>query len=171
MKKILLTTLIVTLLTATHSFAQQTGEKKGWPSTERYAFLKECVIEAKNAMSEDSARFYCYCMQERVEKKYPSIEEAANITEADMGSEAWLKDIKDCLYGFWSTEEREIFLTNCIGSAQKGGITGDKAKDYCECMLYKVEKAFPNPLDAAQLTPEKLATPEWKKILQGCLEF
>lgn len=171
MKKILLSNLIAFLLLTAHSFAQQTGEKKGWPSVERYGFITACVEEAKNNMSEDSARFYCYCMQDRVEKKYPTIEEASKITEADMQSEAWQKDIKDCLGGFWAREEREIFLANCLESAQKGGVAEDKSKTYCECMLYKIEKKFPNPLDAAQLTAEKLATPEWKKIIQGCMDF
>jgi|CXWL01.1.fsa_nt_gi hypothetical protein len=171
MKKILFTPLFIFVLFVCNSFGQEAGEKKGWPSSERYAFISECIKEAKVSLSEDSARFYCYCMQERVEKKYPTIEEAAKITEADMQSEAWQKDIKSCLGGFWGTAEREEFLSNCISSAQKGEISGEKAKTYCECMLYKIEIEFPNPVDAGNLTPEKLSSPEWKKIIQGCLDF
>jgi hypothetical protein len=152
-------------------FAQQAGENKGWPSAERYSFISSCINTAKSSMSEDSARFYCYCMQEKVEIKYPTIEIAATITEDDMNSPAWQKDIKVCLAGFWSTEERETFLSNCKSSATAGGISEERSKSYCECMLYKVEVRFPNPLDAEKLTPEVLATPEWKKILKGCLEF
>jgi hypothetical protein len=171
MKKIVLIQLSISLFFISSSFAQQAGEKKGWPSAERYSFISECIKEAKSGTSEDSARFYCYCMQERVERQYPDIEQAAKITEADMQSEAWLKEIKSCLGGFWGTKERTTFLTVCMESAQKGGISEEKSKPYCECMLYKVETKFPNPVDAGQLTTEKLNSPEWKKIIQGCLDF
>lgn len=171
MKKILLTHLVISLLFISNTFAQETGEKKGWPSVERYAFISECIKEAKSGYSEDTARFYCYCMQERVEKKYPTIEEAAKITEADMQSEEWQKDIKSCLGGFWGTAEREAFLTECMVSAQKDSVSSERSKSYCECMLFKVEMKYPNPLDAGELTAEKLDSPEWKKIMQGCMDF
>jgi hypothetical protein len=170
MKKILLTCL-VSFLFSYNSVAQQTGEKKGWPSVERYAFITECIREAKGGMSEDSARFYCYCMQYGVEKKYPAIEEASKIKEGDMQSEAWQKDIKGCLGGFWGTAERETFLSNCIESVIKGGKDGVTAKSYCECMSFKVEIKYPNPADVKELTAEKLNTPEWKKNIQECLDF
>lgn len=171
MKKLLYTHLVISLLFISKSFSQQAGEKKGWPSIERYSFISECIKEAKSGMSEDSARFYCYCMQERVETKYPTIEQAAKITEADMQSEAWQKDIKSCLGGFWGTSEREAFLTECMETAKKAVVSEEKSKTYCECMLFKVEIKYPNPIDAGILTPEKLNSPEWKKIIKGCLDF
>jgi hypothetical protein len=173
MKKLILSYLLVLILFVSNSFAQEAGEpkKKGWPSAERYGFITSCIREAKSNMSEDSARFYCYCMLDRVEKKYPTIEEASKITETDMQSAAWQKDIKECLGGYWGSAEREAFLSNCISSAQKGGIGEEKSKSYCGCMLYKVEIRYPNPLDAEKLTPEVLDTPDWKKILKGCLDF
>ncbi len=171
MKKIQLTCLFISILFISNSFAQTTGEKKGWPSVERYAFISECIKTAQENMSEDSARFYCYCMQEKIEIKYPTIDEAAKITEADMESADWQKDIKSCLGGFWTNKDRAPFLTTCIESAQKGGLTEEKSKNYCECMLFKIENIYPNPVDAIVLTPEKLATPEWKKIIQSCLDF
>ncbi len=171
MKKLLFAHLVISLLFINKSFAQEAGERKGWPSIERYSFISECIREAKAGYSEDTARFYCYCMQERVETKYPGIEEAAKISEADMQSETWKKDIRSCLGGFWGTSEREAFLTECMGSAQKAGVSEEKSKTYCECMLYKVEIKFPNPIDAGELTEEKLNSPEWKKIIQGCLDF
>lgn len=171
MKKILLTHLFISLLFVSKIVAQETGEKKGWPSAERYGFISSCIKEAKSGLSEDSARFYCYCMQETVEKKYPTIEEAAKITEADMLSETWQKEIKSCLGGFWNTAEREAFLSNCIATAQKGSVSAERSKSYCECMLYKVEVKYPNPSDASALTPEKLDSPEWKKTMQGCIDF
>jgi hypothetical protein len=171
MNKLLFTQLVISLLICSKTFAQETGEKKGWPSTERYSFISECIKEAKSGYSEDTARFYCYCMQETVEKKYPTIEQAAKITEADMQSEVWQKDIKSCLGGFWGTTEREAFLTECMSSAKKAEISEEKSKTYCECMLFKVEIKYPNPADAGELTPEKLNSPEWKKIIQDCFDF
>ncbi len=171
MKKILLTNVIISLLFIGKTLAQETVEKKGWPPVERYAFLRECIKEAKSGMSEDSARFYCYCMQERIEKKYPAIEEAAKITDADMRSDEWKKEVKNCLYGFWGTTEREAFLNECISSAQKANMSAERSRSYCECMLFKVEMKYPDPLKAGELTAEKLASPEWKKIVQGCLDF
>ncbi len=171
MNKFLFTHLVILLLIISKTFAQETGEKKGWPSIERYSFISECIKEAKSGYSEDTARFYCYCMQEKVETKYPSIEQAAKITEADMRSESWQKEIKNCLGGFWGTSEREAFLAECMESTQKAAVSIEKSKIYCECMLYKVEIKFPNPINAGDLTEEKLNSPEWKKIIQGCLDF
>ena len=122
-------------------------------------------------MNEDSARFYCYCMQKKIETNYPAIDEVVKITEADMESAGWKQDIKNCLGGFWGTKERDAFLSNCIASAEKGGLSEVKSKNYCECMLFKIENKFPNPADAKKLTPELLATPDWKKIIQSCLDF
>jgi hypothetical protein len=170
MKKILLAPLAISLLFVSKTFAQETGEKKGWPSAERYGFISECIKEAKAGMSEDTARFYCYCMQEGVEKKYSVIEDAAKITEADMRSEEWQKAIRSCLGGFWGTAEREAFLTECMASSPST-VPANKSKTYCECMLFKVEMRYPNPLEAVELTAEKLNSPEWKKIMQGCLDF
>ena len=124
-------------------------------------------------MGMDSARFYCYCMQEKVEQKYPTIEEASKITDADMRTPAWQKDIESCVssVGSWAPKDRSDFVSECVKAA-KSGLGEDGARKYCECMLYKIEKKYPNPNDAiAALTPEALATPEWKKIIQDCKDF
>lgn len=82
MKKILFSCLV--LLFSTQVIKAQNGERKGWPSAERRGFLSECINAAKAGMSEDSARFYCWCMQEKVEKKYPTVEDAAKLTAEEM---------------------------------------------------------------------------------------
>jgi hypothetical protein len=171
MKKILFINLVLWVLFIGNSNGQQTEKKKGWPPIERHGFITFCINEAKLNMSEDSARFYCYCMQDKVEKKYPALAEAGKITEADMQTTAWQKDIKGCLNGFWNTAEREAFLTECMESAKKGGSSEENAKTSCECMLYKIEIKYPNPLDAGGFTPEKLNSPERKKIIKGCRDF
>lgn len=163
----------VTLLASLTVKAQQTGENKGWPSSERYAFITECIKEARSGMSLDTARFYCYCMQETVEAKYPDVNEAAKLSSEELATPAWQKLVKECLYGYWSGEERDAFLTNCIESAMSegSGLTKEKATSYCECMLYKIEKKYPNPLDAGNITDETMNTPEMQKLLKGCFSF
>lgn len=173
MKKIPLF-LLVSILFVNASSAQEAGEpkKKGWPSVERYSFITECIKSAKVGMSEDSAKSYCYCMLEKIETKYPTIEEAGKITEADMQSAEWQKDVKDCLASIskWSVTDRSDFLSECVKSA-KTGMSEEKAKNYCDCMMFKIEKKYPNPNDAAGITEETLKSPDWKKMIADCLNF
>jgi hypothetical protein len=172
MKKELFSSLFVLILVTCKIFAQDTTGKKGWPSIERYSFISECIKTAKTSMSEDSARSYCYCMQEKIEKKYPTVEEAAKMTDADLNSPEWKKEIQNCLKpaSTWSTKDRSDFLFECIKSA-KEGVGEEKAKTYCECMLFKIEKKYPNPADAGNITDETLASPDWKKMIKDCQEF
>lgn len=179
MKKTRFLTLIAFILITNSLIAQDGGkpvagapatEKKGWPPEERLAFVSECIKEAQKGMSKDSARFYCHCMLERVEKRYPTIEEASNVTEADMRSEAWQKDVEACLVGNWTSKNRAEFMADCVKSA-KTGVGEEKATTYCECMMYKMERYFPNYADAGKLAEEKLRSPEWQKIIASCLNF
>jgi len=171
MKKITIPFLLCCYLFTNAVSAQSSGEKKAWPSSERYSFISECIKTASAGLSEDSARFYCYCMQFKVEEKYPTIEEASAISEDDMSSPEWQKDIKACVNGgTWSAKDRSDFLSECINSA-KDKIGEEKAKNYCECMLYKVEIRYPNAADAGELTDDKLNSPAWKKTIQACVDF
>jgi hypothetical protein len=147
-----------------------TGERKGWPSEDRYAFISECITTAKEFLPEHGARYYCYCMQERIEKKYPNVDDVADKIETIMEQPGVKKDAQECVDGKWSSDEREEFLASCIDSA-KPNVGEKQAKIYCECMLFKVEKAFPNSGDATRLTADELATPAWKKKVQECNEF
>ncbi len=170
MKKFFILSLFLLFYTCMQVSAQ-TGENKGWPSVERYGFISECIKAAQKGMSEDTARFYCYCMLFKMEAKYPTIEETAGMTEEKMMSPEWQKEIQVCLKGYWISKDRNDFLTNCINSA-KDGLGEEKAKNYCACMLYKVEVMFPDASAMAdQITKEKINSPEWKKIIQSCLDF
>ena len=120
-------------------------------------------------MSEDSAKHYCQCMLVEIESRYPDAAEAGKLTAEQLASPAWKKIIQDCLSGQWSTDDRSEFITSCVNAA-KAGIGEQKAKTYCDCMLYKVERKYPNSADAAKLTAQELEKPEWKKNLQECLQ-
>ncbi len=169
MKKLISVSLFFFLLFTVKSFSQTAGEKKGWSKEDRLEFITSCIGTAKSGMSEDSARHYCLCMLDRVQAKYSTAEEAGKLTAEELASPAWKKIIQDCLTGQWNSTERSEFITSCIDAA-KAGIGEERAKAYCECMLYKVEKRYPKAADAARLTGEELAKPEWKKALQDCLQ-
>jgi hypothetical protein len=154
-------------------FAQQAGDvKKGWASSDRQLFITDCIATAVNSMSRDSARFYCYCMQEKLEKKYPDIERANKLSADDLETPEWQNAARDCITGIssWSSADRSEFMSECVNSG-KESIGEAKAKKYCECMLFKIEQRYPDPANADDLDEEKLATPEWKKIIQSCLDF
>ena len=146
-----------------------TGEKKGWPSSERYGFISECIRTASASMSEDSARYYCYCMQEKIEQKFPAVDELAKLTEKDMESEEWKKEINSCMFGYWSTAQRGEFMNDCTEAAKSIG--EEKAKNYCECIMFQIEKRYPSFEQANKLTEKDFATPMWKKIIQASLDF
>ena len=169
MKKLLLPLFSICLLYVHTASAQ---EKKGWPSNERYSFISECLRTAKASLNEDSARFYCYCMQEKLELKFPAIEDASKLTAADLASPEWRKEIQSCRTGIgqWSSKDRSDFLNDCIDAA-KGRLGDAKARSYCECMLFKTEKKYPDPAEAAMITEEIMQSPEWKKMIKDCLDF
>ena len=161
---------LVLFFSVTSLCAQTGGEKKGWPSNDRYTFIADCIGTAKKNMSSDTARFYCYCMQEKMELKYPNFADANKITAKELSSSEWIKEIKSCLTGTWPANERKEFLTSCVNSA-KASLGETKATNYCECMMFKIEKLYPDPNDAAKITGEDFKTDYWQKLIKGCLDF
>ena len=55
-----------------------------WGKSDRFAFLENCVSNAKVNMGEEKAKEYCSCVLELVEAKYTSAVDAANIDLKDM---------------------------------------------------------------------------------------
>lgn len=193
MKKIFFVSVFLgLLLTTNNSFAQRAGEnpttkpptqvqekpittttttvKKGWNSEDRQTFIAECIGTAIS-IGEDSARFYCYCMQEKIEKKFPNVNDANKLTADDLEKPEWKNAARACLSGIgkWTAEDRADFITECVNAAT-ATLGKEKAKSYCECMLYKVEKKFPDP-NEADLDEDTLATPEWQKMIKDCKDF
>ncbi len=53
----------------------------------------------------------------------------------------------------WSDADKDAFVKNCVPSAQQSAnLDATKAKNYCECMLGKVEQKYPKAEDAIKLT-------------------
>lgn len=69
----------------------------------------------------------------------------------------------------WGTKDRIDFIEECIKSASES-MSLDSATSYCNCMLPKVEARYPRVEDAGKLTAKVLATPEWQKLINECLQ-
>ena len=151
-----------------YSFAQGNA-KQEWSSASRYDFIRECIKNAKVNMSTDTAKFYCYCMQEKVEAMYPDTNDVNKLTKQELSKPEWKKNINACLSGTWPAKERDAFMKSCVENANSLG--EEKAKNYCECMMYKMETFYPNVDDAAKVTAEDLKSERWQKILKSCLNF
>jgi len=145
--------------------------KKSWSPADRSEFISACVNTAKTSMGIDSARYYCHCMQSRVEAKFPDPVEADKLTASDFNTVEWQKEIKACLSGgTWTKKEKEEFISSCINSARENGLSETKAKNYCECTQFKVEKRYPNTADLDKITEEDLKSDFWTKLMAGCRE-
>lgn len=51
----------------------------------------------------------------------------------------------------WALKDQEDFRQSCVENA-KSGIGEEKAKKYCECMLEKVMKKYPDVNDTEKMT-------------------
>ena len=92
MKKVLPLLLFI-LLISNSSQSQITR----WTAKDRSDFVSSCIETAKTTLGMDTASYYCSCMLEKIEAKYPDIDEAAKITEADLATPEWKAIIQDCL--------------------------------------------------------------------------
>lgn len=131
---------------------------KKWSASERATFVKSCVDGL--GWSKDSSEAYCNCAADKVEKMYPTAADVEKLTDAQATDMA-----KECLklnsFGTtWTESERKTFMDNCVGKTEEEKAGG--ANDgYCKCMLDKIEKLYPNPIDAGNITSEQMTT--WAK--------
>ncbi len=57
----------------------------GWPQNERDDFMNNCVPAAeKNGVTNDVATRYCQCMLDKIEAKYPDVNQAARLTDEEL---------------------------------------------------------------------------------------
>jgi len=77
-----------------------TNVSRGWPQSEKDAFISNCVT---NAMAKGNGRSlaqnYCDCMLNKMETLFPDINDAARLTDEDLESPAMKKMISDCKGG------------------------------------------------------------------------
>ncbi len=76
---------------------EQSSSSSGWSRKDELDFVNSCVREAKKGgMEELDAQSYCDCMQYKIEKLYPNINDASRLTERDLQSPSMKKMIEDC---------------------------------------------------------------------------
>ncbi len=69
----------------------------------------------------------------------------------------------------WTTTDRTDFIRECIKTANEN-MSLDSATSYCNCMLPKIEAKYPKIEDAGKITSEVLASPEWQKMINDCMQ-
>lgn len=146
-----------------------------WSKKDSDDFVDECVKKASERLSTGDALTYCRCMQNKVETKYPNVQNAAGISNSEMGS---FKD--DCLRennislggssgtddklnntsSSWTSTDIKEFKDNCIPNLVASMGTA-KASDYCDCMLQKIMVESPDSKDADQIGKARMT--EWAK--------
>ncbi|MGC4103591.1 hypothetical protein [Ferruginibacter sp.] len=171
MRKPLFAFILALIIFNTAAVAQDSTAKKGWMPKDRTDFINDCIKTAKPNLGEDTARNYCYCMQSKIEKKYPSPDELEQVTAETLQTPEWKKEINDCLSSTsnWTNKDRSDFYNDCVKTAQDN-LGADKAKSYCSCMLVKIEKKYPDAADLSKITEETLKTPDFKKMIRECLD-
>jgi len=73
------------------------GDGDGWTGADRDRFVEDCYSAAKTGMGEEKARSYCECMQPKIEAKYRTLAAANMMTDADLSTEEWKKEVRACL--------------------------------------------------------------------------
>lgn len=56
----------------------------------------------------------------------------------------------------WPQQERNDFVTECVKSAMKNGVTQARADQYCRCMGENLERLYPDINELGKLTSERL---------------
>jgi hypothetical protein len=69
----------------------------GWTADQKSQFVSDCVTAAMAGMDREKATSYCECMRDKMEAKYSSFDEANKITEAELNSEEWTREVRKCL--------------------------------------------------------------------------
>jgi hypothetical protein len=162
MKKIT-TFLYIFCFTAAGIHAQN-----NWTQADKDDFVNECIKSAKEGLG-DSANRYCNCMLKVMMTRYPKVQHMDTLTAQDFNEPGLKAEIKRCLTMRWPETDRTRFIEGCIGTA-KESLGVEKAKQYCNCMLGKMEIRFANATDADKLTEEDLKKPEWINLIKGCLK-
>jgi len=68
-----------------------------WTQSERDKFVQDCAGEAEKGMTRSRAESYCSCMQDKLEKIYPTFNQANMITDADLQTPSMQALVKGCL--------------------------------------------------------------------------
>ena len=152
--------------------AQENVSKAGWSMSDRKDFFYACEEEASHVFSRDTARYYCFCMQESMESRFPNIADASKVNADDLKSPEMEAAARDCITGKWPTAEKEAFMKDCVQSAFENLKDTAKAGVYCSCMMFKLEKKYPDINELLSIFNDTFMESDFfKEILKNCLEY
>lgn len=117
--------------------------KKSWTEADKKLFLQNCIENSRKGLGERTES-YCNCLLDTTVKKYPDAKKAMHLS---MGENLDL--MKNCLKG-WTAYEQKVFIDTCIAKSAYT-LGAEKAKSYCDCMLIKVRKKYPDAIHADEL--------------------
>ena len=69
----------------------------------------------------------------------------------------------------WTSNDINVFVTNCVSTAVQGGMSQELSQKYCSCMQQKLEQMYPDSKDAGNITEEQMNTPSMLEMVKGCL--
>ena len=155
----------------------------GWSSPTRATFISSCVGgAAKNDVTEKSAKAYCVCVTDDLEKKYSEAElKAVNVApsekfKADMQAAAGacaklLAFVSKPGQTGWAPTFRNSFVASCVGGAAGKGMDQGKVQKYCACMAGSLEKKYTdNEFAQASFKPTDKYNADIEKAAQGCVK-
>lgn len=120
----------------------------------------------------DTARYYCFCMQESMESRFPQIEDASKVNADELKSPEFEAAARDCILGKWPAPEKEAFMKDCVQSAFENLKDTAKAGVYCSCMMFKLEKKYPDINELLSIFNDSFMESDFfKEILKNCLEY
>lgn len=131
-----------------------------------------------------SQRDLCFCVLQKLEKKYANYQEADRMGSQEEGRQMAQECINNGngnvnnnnidnnnnnrMGGGWTQMQHQQFVQSCAGSAQQQqGMTLQEANAYCECMTNKLEQKFTFD-QASHLTAADFQTPEWQQAKMDC---
>jgi hypothetical protein len=63
----------------------------------------------------------------------------------------------------WDDDDKQTFYQSCIDAAKSDGNSEAKAKPYCDCLMEKMMKRYPNESDALEHMDTVITDPEMQK--------
>jgi len=130
------------------------AEAGGWSKQIRGEFIGGCVRAAPGQnITEESAKVYCNCVGDLLEKKYTAEQ---FVKESTTRSETFNADIESSTAACakhiafatrpgqkgWSSTFRSAFVGSCTGGATEKGADEKKAEKYCRCMGNALERNY-----------------------------
>jgi hypothetical protein len=188
MKQLLIFLFTITLFTACNNnkvggLGGNTGS--GWSKSDQNKFMDQCT---EQLTGNPQAKQICSCVLGKAEKKYSSIKDANDATEAEGAKWA-----RECIAGGggddgyddnkgggnrrddeydnngggrgWTKNDRNTFLSQCQDGLTGNGMNTAKAQRLCSCVLGKVEKKYSSLDDANTKGGENAGA----KLMQECV--